>query len=100
MRDRRIPVAALADGELELVLGRGGAGGGKNQRCRGQCDSQLVHADHYGLLKACCTTIACSPEPFVPVDAVTQIHIVALMCICSVYFFSVPRSIVAVVTAE
>src|SRR5437899_9815204 len=48
MRDRRIPVAALADGELELVLGRGGGGGGK-QRCRDQCNSQLVDTSHYGL---------------------------------------------------
>src|SRR5262249_9349503 len=47
MRDRRIPVAVLADGELELVQGRGGGGGGK-QRRRGQCDGQSVDTGHHG----------------------------------------------------
>src|SRR5262245_34773292 len=48
MRDRRIPVAALPDSQLELVLGRGG-GSGSEQRCPDQSNKRLSNARHHSL---------------------------------------------------
>src|SRR5262249_472502 len=60
MRDRGVPVAALPDSQLELVLGRGG-GGGSEQRQHGEYNGDLANAGDFGLLVACFKKMECSP---------------------------------------
>src|SRR5262249_31762216 len=64
-----VPVATLADGELQLVLRGRRSSGGKQRRCSSECENDMARVSHCRLLNH---------------------H----------DFFSVPRSMAAVATAE
>ena len=77
MRDRGVPVAALADGELEVIGGAAGA----------VMVIAVAAAITRVRIRACVIVFSVSSAP--------RVGVVALS-----YFFSVPRSIAAVVIAE